>query len=119
MSSDVCSSDLIRIDNVPATDTQGYAGLADKIDRHTWQLLKGVALSTLLGVGPEVSVGSSESDLFRAIREAGQQSGARAGDHLATKGRNSHPTVLVGPGWPPRFCVPQAMCLTPRTLPNG
>src|SRR3546814_453056 len=53
----------IRIDNVPATDTQGYAGLADKIDRHTWQLLKGVALSTLLGVGSELSFGSSESDL--------------------------------------------------------
>ena len=43
----------IRIDNVPATDTQGYAGLSDRIDRHTWQLLKGVALSTLLGVGGE------------------------------------------------------------------
>src|SRR5690606_28077369 len=33
----------IRIDNVPATDTQGYAGLSDRIDRHTWQLIKGVA----------------------------------------------------------------------------
>ena len=26
----------IRIDNVPATDTQGYAGLSDRIDRHGW-----------------------------------------------------------------------------------
>src|SRR3546814_13853240 len=105
MSSDVCSSDLIRIDNVPATDTQGYAGLADKIDRHTWQLLKGVALSTLLGVGTEVSVGSSESDLFRAIREAGQQSGARAGDQLVTKGLNIQPTARVRPGWQRRVEV--------------
>ena len=70
----------IRIDNVPATDTQGYAGLSDRIDRHTWQLLKGVALSTLLGVGTELSFGSTESDLVRAIRESAQQSGARAGD---------------------------------------
>lgn len=31
----------IRIDNVPATDTEGYAGLTDRIDRHTWQLLIG------------------------------------------------------------------------------
>src|SRR3546814_17276884 len=37
----------IRIDNVPATDTQGYAGLTDRIDRHSWQLLKGVVLSTV------------------------------------------------------------------------
>ena len=41
----------VRIDNVPATDTAGYAGLSDKVDVHTWQLLKGVALSTLLGCG--------------------------------------------------------------------
>src|SRR3546814_4422755 len=113
MSSDVCSSDLIRIDNVPATDTQGYAGLADKIDRHTWQLLKGVALSTLLGVGTEVSVGSSESDLFRAIREAGQQSGARAGDQLVTKGLNIQPTVRVRPGWPLRVVVHKDIQLRP------
>src|SRR3546814_10280864 len=65
----------IRIDNVPATDTAGYAGLADKVDAHTWQLLKGVALSTLLGVGTQLSFGSSERDLVRAIRESVQQSG--------------------------------------------
>ena len=95
----------IRIDNVPATDTQGYAGLADKIDRHTWQLLKGVALSTLLGVGTELSFGSDESDLMRAIREAAQQSGARAGDQFVAKSLNIQPTVRVRPGWPLRVVV--------------
>lgn len=50
----------IRIDNVPATDTQG---LSDKIDRHTWRLLKGVDLSTLLGVGTELSFGSARATL--------------------------------------------------------
>jgi len=95
----------IRIDNVPATDTQGYAGLSDRIDRHTWQLLKGVALSTLLGVGTELSFGSNESDLVRAVREAAQQSGARAGDQLVTKGLNIQPTVRIRPGWPLRVVV--------------
>lgn len=71
---------------MPATDTQGYAGLSDRIDRHIWQLLKGVALSTLLGVGTELSLGSTESDLVRAIRESAQQSGARAGDQLIASG---------------------------------
>jgi len=46
----------IRIDNVPATDASGYAGLQDKVDFHTWALLKGVALSTVLGVGSELTV---------------------------------------------------------------
>jgi type IV secretory pathway VirB10-like protein len=95
----------IRIDNVPATDMAGYAGLSDRIDRHTWQLLKGVALSTLLGVGMELSFGSSESDLVRAIRESAQQSGARTGDQLVTRNLNVQPTLRVRPGWPLRVVI--------------
>jgi type IV secretion system protein VirB10 len=103
----------IRIDNVPATDTAGYAGLADKVDVHTWQLLKGVALSTLLGVGTELSFGSSESDLVRAIRESAQQSGSRAGDQLVTRNRNIQPTIRVRPGWPLRVVVHADIVLRP------
>lgn len=103
----------IRIDNVPATDTAGFAGLADKVDVHTWQLLKGVVLSTLLGVGSELSFGSSESDLVRAIRESAQQSGARAGDQLVTKNLGIQPTIKVRPGWPLRIVVHKDIVLRP------
>ena len=103
----------IRIDNVPATDTAGYAGLSDKVDVHTWQLLKGVALSTLLGVGTELSFGSSESDLVRAIRESAQQSDSRAGDQLVTRNLNIQPTIRVRPGWPIRVVVHKDIILRP------
>jgi type IV secretory pathway VirB10-like protein len=103
----------IRIDNVPTTDMAGYAGLSDRIDRHTWQLLKGVALSTLLGVGTELSFGSTESDLVRAIRESAQQSGARAGDQLVTRNLNIQPTLRVRPGWPLRIVVHKDIVLRP------
>ncbi len=103
----------IRIDNVPATDMAGYAGLSDRIDRHTWQLLKGVALSTLLGVGTELSFGSSESDLVRAIRESAQQSGARAGDQLVRRNLDIQPTLRVRPGWPLRIVVHRDIQLRP------
>ncbi|WP_337180438.1 TrbI/VirB10 family protein [Sphingopyxis granuli] len=95
----------IRIDNVPATDTQGYVGLSDKIDRHTWQLLKGVALSTLLGVGTELGWGDGESDLVRAFRESTQQNGTRAGDQLVTRNLDIQPTLRVRPGWSLRVVV--------------
>src|SRR6185437_14342986 len=36
----------IQIDNLPATDAAGYAGLEDEVDYHTWTLLKGIAMST-------------------------------------------------------------------------
>jgi len=103
----------IRIDNVPASDTAGYAGLADRIDRHTWQLLKGVALSTLLGVGTELGTGSSESDLVRAIRESTQQAGARAGDQLVARSLDVQPTLVVRPGWPLRVIVHKDIILRP------
>jgi type IV secretory pathway VirB10-like protein len=103
----------IRIDNMPATDAAGYAGLSDRIDRHTWQLLKGVALSTLLGVGTELSFGSNESDLVRAIRESTQQSGARAGDQMVTRNLNVQPTLRVRPGWPLRIVVHKDIVLRP------
>ncbi|OJY70829.1 MAG: conjugal transfer protein TrbI [Sphingobium sp. 66-54] len=103
----------VRIDNASATDTAGYAGLADKVDGHSWQLLKGVALSTLLGVGTELSFGSSESDLVRAIRQSAQQSGTRAGDQLVLKSLNVQPTIRVRPGWPLRIVVHKDLVLQP------
>src|SRR3546814_16285849 len=85
-SSDVCSSDL-------------------RIDRHTWQLFKGVGLSTLLSVGTELGWGESESDLVRAIREPAQQSGSRAGDQLVPSNLDIQPTLRIRPGWPLRVVL--------------
>jgi type IV secretion system protein VirB10 len=103
----------IRIDNAPASDTEGYAGLSDRVDRHSWQLLKGVALSTLLGVGTELGWGSNESDLVRAIRESTQQNGARAGDQLVGRSLDVQPTLRVRPGWPLRIVVHKDIVLEP------
>ncbi|MDQ8757487.1 TrbI/VirB10 family protein [Sphingosinicella sp. LHD-64] len=103
----------IQIDNVPATDMSGFAGLSDRVDRHTWQLLKGVVLSTLLGVGSELSFGNTESDLVRAIRQSAQQSGARAGEQLVTRNLNVQPTLRVRSGWPLRVVVHRDIVLEP------
>lgn len=105
----------IRIDNLPATDPSGQAGLADQVDRHGWQLLKGVALSTLLGLGTELSFGDGEGDLVRAIRESAQESGSRAGDRLVARTLDVPPTIRVRPGWPLRVVVHRDIILAPWT----
>lgn len=102
----------VRIDNVPASDTAGYAGLADRVDRHTWQLLKGVILSTLLGVGTELSF-NNENELVEAIRESAQRSSARAGDRLVERNLDIPPTIRVRPGWPLRVVVHKDIVLRP------
>lgn len=103
----------IQIDNLPATDTEGYAGLEDDVDYHTWTLLKGIALSTMLGVGTELSFGSNESDLLRAIRESTQQNVAQAGQRITEKNLNIQPTITIRPGWPVRIIVHKDLILKP------
>ncbi|WP_129794007.1 TrbI/VirB10 family protein [Sphingosinicella sp. CPCC 101087] len=103
----------IRLDNVPATDLAGYAGLEDEVDFHTWRLLKGVALSTLLGVGTELSFGGGEGDLVRAIRESTQQNAARAGDQITSRNLDVQPTLTVRPGWPLRAVLHEDLVLRP------
>ena len=103
----------IEIDNLPATDTAGYAGLEDEVDHHTWRLIKGIALATLLGVGTELSLGSDESDLVRAIRESTQRNVNRAGQRITEKNLNIQPTITIRPGWPLRVIVHRDLLLRP------
>ncbi|MBX9591770.1 MAG: TrbI/VirB10 family protein [Hyphomonadaceae bacterium] len=95
----------VVIDNLPATDTGGYAGLADQVDLHTWKLLKGVALATVLGVGSELAFGSSDSDLVKALQQSTQSTTNRAGQRLVERNLNVQPTITVRPGWPLRVIV--------------
>jgi len=103
----------IQIDNLPASDTSGYAGLEDDVDYHTWTLLKGIAMSTLLGVGGAVTFGNSNSDLVQAIRESTQESTNQAGQDLVEKDLNVQPTITVRPGWPLRVIVHKDLVLKP------
>ncbi|UFW46434.1 MULTISPECIES: TrbI/VirB10 family protein [Bradyrhizobium] len=103
----------IVIENLPATDVAGYAGLEDQVDFHTWQLLKGVALATLIGVGTQLSIGSDESDLVKALRESTQQTTNRAGQRLVERELDVQPTITVRPGWPLRVIVSKDLVLKP------
>jgi type IV secretion system protein TrbI len=102
----------VRLENAPATDASGYAGLADKVDFHTWSLLRGVVLSTLLGVGSELRF-TGESDLVQAVRQSTQQNISRAGDQLTSRNLQVQPTITVRPGAPVRLLVHHDLVLKP------
>lgn len=103
----------VRLDNMPATDPSGYAGLSDKVDFHTWTLLKGVTIATMLGVGSELTI-SGESDLVQAIRESAQANTARAGDQITQRNLDIPPTITIRPGAPVRVLVTRDLVLEPR-----
>jgi type IV secretion system protein VirB10 len=102
----------LRLDSMPASDSAGYAGLADKVDGHSWQLIKGVILSSLLGVGSQLSLGNDRG-IVRALRESAQQNGSQAGEQIVSKGLSVQPTVRVRPGWPVRVLVSEDLLLEP------
>lgn len=108
----------VMIDNLPATDTGGYAGLADEVDLHTWKLLKGVALATVLGVGSELAFNTSDSDLVRALQVSTQSTTNRAGQRLVERQINVQPTITVRPGWPLRVIVHKDILLRPYEQPT-
>ena len=103
----------VELDNAPATDASGYAGVEDEVDGHGGRLLKGIALATLLGVGTELTLGSEESDLVRALRESTQQNAARAGDRITARNLDVQPTLTVRPGWPVRAILRKDILLAP------
>ena len=103
----------VRLDNMPATDAAGYAGLADKVDFHTWSLLKGVGLATMLGVGSELSIGG-DGDLVEALRESAQTNVSRAGDQITQRNLDVQPTITIRPGAPVRVLVTRDLIIDAR-----
>lgn len=109
----------IQLDNLPATDAAGYAGLEGDVDYHTWTLLEGVAMSTLLGVGTQVTFGNSQSNLVQAIRESSQQNTNQAGQRIVEKDLNIQPTLTDVPGMPLRVIVHKDIVLAPYQDKGG
>lgn len=108
----------VRLDNMPATDPSGYTGLSDKVDFHTWSLLKGVAIATLLGVGSELSI-NGESDLVEAIRQSAQTGTSRAGDQITQRNLDVQPTITIRPGTPVRVLVTRDLVINPADNMKG
>jgi type IV secretion system protein VirB10 len=102
----------LRIDNMPASDALGLAGLTDRVDGHSWQLIKGVVLSSLLNVGSQFSFGG-RGNLIRAIRESVGENGSQAGEQIVSKGFHVQPTIKVRAGWPVKVLISEDLVLRP------
>ena len=108
----------IVLDNLPAADTEGYAGLEDGVDYHTWRLLRGIALSTLLGVSSELATNGDEQtsgsgNIIVALRQSGDSSANQAGQSMVSKDLAVQPTLTVRPGFPVRVIVNRDIILRP------
>ena len=102
----------IVIDNLPATDRAGYAGLEDEVDFHTWRIIRGIALSTMFAVGSELAF-NSDGNLVQALQRGTQNSVNQAGNRLVERNINVQPTIKIRPGYPLRIVVNKDIILRP------
>lgn len=102
----------ITIDNLPAVDMSGYAGLEDRVDHHSWQLFKAAILSSVLSVSSEIGR-DREDDILNALRDGGQQTINQAGQQIVTQQLQVQPTLKIRPGWRLRVIVNKDIVLQP------
>jgi type IV secretion system protein VirB10 len=106
----------IVLDNLSATDPQGYAGLEDGVDYHTWRLLKGVVLSSLLGISSELAANNgtqSNNRIIVGLRDSVNNTANEAGQRIVSKDLALQPTLTVRPGYPVRVLVNRDIVLRP------
>jgi len=102
----------ILLDRQPGTDAAGMAGLRDRTNFHWGNMLRAVAISTLLGVGSEIATGSDDS-LTRALRYGTQDTVNRTGRQLVQREMNVSPTLTIRPGYPLRVLLTRDLILEP------
>ncbi|HIG21813.1 MAG TPA: TrbI/VirB10 family protein [Henriciella marina] len=102
----------ITIDNLPAVDMSGYAGLEDRVDHHSWQIFKAAILSSVLSVSSEIGR-DRDDDILNALRDGGQQTINQAGQQIVTQQLQVQPTLKIRPGWRLRVIVNKDIVLQP------
>jgi type IV secretion system protein VirB10 len=102
----------IVLERQPGADSQGYAGLEDRVDYHWWNLAKTAGLSTLLSVSAELAV-DDDDRLLSAIRNGGQDTINDAGQQIIRRQLNVAPTLTIRPGFPVRVIVTRDLVFEP------
>jgi type IV secretory pathway VirB10-like protein len=103
----------IVLERQPGADPQGFAGLEDEVDHHWGRLAAAAALSTLLGVGAELSATNAENNLLQALRRGAATSLNQTGQQIVRRNLNIQPTLTIRPGFPVRVIVARDLVLAP------
>lgn len=101
------------LEKLPAGDSQGYAGLQDRVDRHWGTIFGAAILSTVLGVGAQLGQHQHESEIVDALRFGAAGTLNQVGQQAVGKALDVPPTIAVRPGAPVRVMVTRDLVLEP------
>ena len=94
------NGESIALENMPGVDLSGSAGLRDKTNYHSLQLLRGVVLSAVFGAGTAIVTYEKDGD-NNYMNEAGRGAGENIdtiGQKMADKDLNRQPTIEIRQG---------------------
>lgn len=103
----------IALDEMTATDAQGFSGLQDAVDNRWGERLRTAALTTLLAVGSSAGVSSRDDALARALTQGVSGSVSAFGEGLIEKGLAVPPRLTIRPGFTFRVIVSRDLVLEP------
>ncbi|MBB2198732.1 TrbI/VirB10 family protein [Gluconacetobacter sp. 1c LMG 22058] len=106
------AGDSIVLENEPAADAAGFAGLQDQTDNHWGEVFKAALVSTVLSVGSEADI-SGSNGIAQALRTGGSQGFNQIGEQMVGRSLNIQPTNIIRPGFPVRVMVHRDLVLTP------
>jgi type IV secretion system protein VirB10 len=101
------------LEKLPAGDSQGYAGLQDRVNRHWGTVFGAAVLSTVLGVGAQLGQHEHESEILDALRFGAAGTLNQVGQQAVGKALDVPPTITVRPGAPVRVMVTRDLVLEP------
>lgn len=110
----------VVLDRLPGVDAQGFAGVADGVDRHWRRLVGGAVVSSLLGVGAELAspqTNGSDGQIVIAARDGVQDTVNQVGQELSRRNLDIKPTIKIRPGFPLRVLVGRDLVLEPYPAP--
>ncbi|MGY8606040.1 TrbI/VirB10 family protein [Gluconobacter cerinus] len=106
------AGDSIVLENEPAADAAGFAGLQDQTDNHWGDVFKAALVSTVLSVGSEADIGGSNG-IAQALRTGGSQGFNQIGEQIVGRSLNIQPTNTIRRGFPVRVMVHRDLVLSP------
>lgn len=103
----------IALDEMTATDAQGFSGLQDAVDNRWGERLRTAALTTLLAVGSSAGVSSGDDALARALTQGVSGGVSAFGEGLIERGLAVPPRLTIRPGFVFRVIVSRDLVLEP------
>ena len=106
---------VLNLPGLPSIDSQGYAGYEDKVDNHTWDLIWGTALASLISLA-ENEISSQTEILGDTIAEArgiATDNITGAADKYIERLIDRQPTLTIRPGRSIKLLVTQKLTLEP------